>query len=249
MAVPGSRANDHGAGRAGDDYGASPVCQASDVLRDAARLDAAPSVDRSDWRAVLAARRPPRRVATDTKLVLLGTAGGAVANSDGMLVTVAPNALKQPALLDTLRGGDGYMRVPQTPLTAVTACASASIAFAEVAPQMLFDYPGYQRPRLMLWAAGDGGLQERAGRQGHRQGIRRREHDQRLRAAVQRQEERGRSTDQPRVHPRQRGATQTPWICAVCRVTTASSALKTTSRSTIRAYARRERTRSATRAR
>ena len=41
----------------------------------------------------------------------------------------------------------------------------------------------------------------------------------------------------------------TPWTCAVCRVTTASSALNTTSRSTIRAYARRRRTSSATRER
>ena len=35
------------------------------------------------------------------------------------------------------------MRVPQTPLNAVGACASSSIAFCEIAPQMVLDYPGY----------------------------------------------------------------------------------------------------------
>jgi 3-oxoacyl-[acyl-carrier-protein] synthase II len=68
-------------------------------------------------------------------------------------------SLKNPSLLDSLRGADGYMRVPQTPLTAVGACASSSIAFSEVAPQLLFDYPGYQRPKVMLWSAADAGLQ------------------------------------------------------------------------------------------
>jgi hypothetical protein len=72
-------------------------------------------------------------------------------------------ALKNPALLDSLRGLDNYMRVPQTPLTAVAACASATIAFAEVAPQMMFDYPGFQRPRLLLWCAADAGLQPHFG--------------------------------------------------------------------------------------
>ena len=47
--------------------------------------------------------------------------------------------------------------------------------------------------------------------------------------------------------PRHSGATQTPWTCAVCRVTTASSALKTTWPPTNFAYARRPRTRSVTR--
>lgn len=67
--------------------------------------------------------------------------------------------LKHPALLDSLRGQNGYMRVPQTPLAAVGACASASIAFAEVAPQLLFDHPGYERPKIMLWTAADAALQ------------------------------------------------------------------------------------------
>src|SRR5690606_23522611 len=64
-------------------------------------------------------------------------------------------SLRNPALLESLRSASGYMRVPQTPLTAVGACASSAIAFCELAPQMLFDYPGYARPRLALWTAAD----------------------------------------------------------------------------------------------
>ena len=64
-------------------------------------------------------------------------------------------SLKNPALLDSLRSADGYMRVPQTPLNTVGACASSSIAFSEIAPQLLLDYPGFQRPQLALWTAAD----------------------------------------------------------------------------------------------
>jgi 3-oxoacyl-[acyl-carrier-protein] synthase II len=64
-------------------------------------------------------------------------------------------SLKNPALLDSLKSPDGFMRVPQTPLNAVGACASSSIAFCEIAPQMLLDYPGYQRPQIALWTAAD----------------------------------------------------------------------------------------------
>jgi len=67
-------------------------------------------------------------------------------------------ALRNPALLESLRGPDGAMRVPQVPLAAVGACASASIAFAEAAPQLLFDHPGFVRPELLLWTAADAGL-------------------------------------------------------------------------------------------
>src|SRR5262249_14452353 len=45
-------------------------------------------------------------------------------------------SLKNPALLDSLKGPTGYMRVPQTPLLSIGACASSSIAFSELAPQM-----------------------------------------------------------------------------------------------------------------
>jgi hypothetical protein len=64
-------------------------------------------------------------------------------------------SLKNPALLDSLHGANGFMRVPQTPLTSVGACASSSIAFCEIAPQMVLDYPGYQKPLIALWTAAD----------------------------------------------------------------------------------------------
>ena len=64
-------------------------------------------------------------------------------------------SLRNPALLSSLRADNGYMRVPQTPLNTVGACASSSIALCELAPQMLFDYPGFHRPQLALWTAAD----------------------------------------------------------------------------------------------
>ena len=64
-------------------------------------------------------------------------------------------SLKNPALLDSLHSASGYMRVPQAPLNAVGACASSSIVFCEFAPQMVLDYPGYQRPQMTLWTAAD----------------------------------------------------------------------------------------------
>lgn len=70
-------------------------------------------------------------------------------------------SLKNPALLDSLRSAGGYMRVPQTPLNAVGACASSSIVFCEFAPQMVLDYPGYQRPTMTLWTAADAATRPR----------------------------------------------------------------------------------------
>lgn len=64
-------------------------------------------------------------------------------------------SLKHPELLDSLKSTNGYMRVPQTPLNAVGACASSSIVFCEFAPQMVLDYPGYERPVMTLWTAAD----------------------------------------------------------------------------------------------
>jgi 3-oxoacyl-[acyl-carrier-protein] synthase II len=66
---------------------------------------------------------------------------------------------KNPALLDSLRSGSGYMRVPQSPQLSVGACASALIGFSEFAPQMLFDYPGFRRPQVALWTAADAATQ------------------------------------------------------------------------------------------
>lgn len=70
-------------------------------------------------------------------------------------------SLKNPALLATLRAADNFMRVPQTPLNAVGACASSSIAFSEIAPQMVLDYPGYHRPQIALWTAADAATRPR----------------------------------------------------------------------------------------
>ena len=38
---------------------------------------------------------------------------------------------------------------------AAGACASAHVALADLAPQMLLDYPGYQKPELAIWCAAD----------------------------------------------------------------------------------------------
>ncbi|RDD81731.1 hypothetical protein DVJ77_11280 [Dyella tabacisoli] len=72
--------------------------------------------------------------------------------------------LKNPALRDSLRSDDpGYLRVPQTPMTAVGACASSLVALCDIAPQLLFDYPGFQRPKMVLLTAADASLQPRFG--------------------------------------------------------------------------------------
>jgi 3-oxoacyl-[acyl-carrier-protein] synthase II len=69
-------------------------------------------------------------------------------------------AVKNASYLDSLKSNDpGYKRVTQTPLVAVGACASSSIVFSEFAPQLLFDYPGYKRPEMVLWTAADAALQ------------------------------------------------------------------------------------------
>jgi 3-oxoacyl-[acyl-carrier-protein] synthase II len=70
-------------------------------------------------------------------------------------------SLKNPAILETLRGANGYMRVPQTPLNASGACASSSIVFCEFAPQMVLDYPGFQKPLMALWTAADAATRPR----------------------------------------------------------------------------------------
>jgi 3-oxoacyl-[acyl-carrier-protein] synthase II len=72
--------------------------------------------------------------------------------------------LKNPALRDSLHSDDpGYMRVPQTPMTAVGACASSLVALCDIAPQLLFDYPGFQRPKVVLLTAADAALQPQLG--------------------------------------------------------------------------------------
>ena len=92
-------------------------------------------------------------------------AGSLASHGPALIATMlAPSyslsrSLKNPALLDSLKSDNpGYLRVPQTPLTTVGACASSSIAFSEIAPQLLFEYPGYQRPQIALWTAADAAL-------------------------------------------------------------------------------------------
>ncbi|MET0325013.1 MAG: hypothetical protein ABW219_07320, partial [Ilumatobacteraceae bacterium] len=70
---------------------------------------------------------------------------------------------KNPALLDSLPGPSGYMRVPQTPLNSVGACASSLISLCELAPQMLIDLPGFHRPQIALWTAADAGTRPSMG--------------------------------------------------------------------------------------
>ena len=68
-------------------------------------------------------------------------------------------AVKSADYLQSLKSDEpGYQRVTQTPLVSTGACASSSIALCEVAPQLLFDYPGYRRPQVVLWTAADAAL-------------------------------------------------------------------------------------------
>jgi 3-oxoacyl-[acyl-carrier-protein] synthase II len=107
--------------------------------------------------------KPEREFGRDR--LALRLAGSLASHGPALLSTMlAPayslsRALKNPALLGTLRqAGSRYLRVPQAPMTSVGACASSLIGFCEFAPQMLLDYPGYQRPKLALWTAADAGL-------------------------------------------------------------------------------------------
>jgi len=68
--------------------------------------------------------------------------------------------MRNPALLYDLRQpGTVLRRVPQTPLTSMGACASATIALCEIASQMVLDYPGHVRPEVVLWTGADAVLQ------------------------------------------------------------------------------------------
>lgn len=85
----------------------------------------------------------------------LGSHGPALISA--MLAPSYPlsRSMKRPELLATLQGPDGFMRVPQAPVNAVGACAASLIALADVAPHMLFEYPGFRRPQMALWTAAD----------------------------------------------------------------------------------------------
>lgn len=85
----------------------------------------------------------------------LGSHGGALIST--MLAPSYPlsRTTKNPALLASLESSTGRMRVPQSPLNIVGACAASLIALSELAPQLLFAHPGRRRPQMVLWAAAD----------------------------------------------------------------------------------------------
>jgi 3-oxoacyl-[acyl-carrier-protein] synthase II len=70
-------------------------------------------------------------------------------------------ARKHPELLEALLcPGTPLCNVPQAPMVSSGACASALIALADIAPQLLHaSYPGSHAPELVLWTAADAGLQ------------------------------------------------------------------------------------------
>jgi hypothetical protein len=70
-------------------------------------------------------------------------------------------AKRRPEILDSLRSSStGLSNVPQAPLVQSGACASALLALAQIAPQLVAQaYPGAQTPALVLWTAADAALQ------------------------------------------------------------------------------------------
>jgi 3-oxoacyl-[acyl-carrier-protein] synthase II len=67
---------------------------------------------------------------------------------------------KNPAMMERLLcPGSALRNVPQAPMVVSGACASALIALADVAPQLInAAYPGSHAPQLVLWTAADAGL-------------------------------------------------------------------------------------------
>jgi len=67
---------------------------------------------------------------------------------------------RNPKLLDQLlSAGMPQRRVPQAPLVTNAACASALVSLCEIAPQIVCEYPGMLRPKVVLWTAADAPLQ------------------------------------------------------------------------------------------
>lgn len=119
-----------------------------------AAASAFPGVDA--WATLSTPGGPPVRDKFAARLASsLSSHGSALVST--MLAPSYPlnKATKQPDLLASLRASDGFMRVPQSPMNSVGACASSLIALADVAPQMLLDFPGLRKPRMVLWTAAD----------------------------------------------------------------------------------------------
>jgi 3-oxoacyl-[acyl-carrier-protein] synthase II len=89
----------------------------------------------------------------------LNTHGPALINA---LLSPAYNLTRVRQHSELLAGlileGSGLRNVPQAPLVVSGACASALLALADIAPQLLAD-PEDGGPRLVLWTAADAALQ------------------------------------------------------------------------------------------
>jgi 3-oxoacyl-[acyl-carrier-protein] synthase II len=115
----------------------------------------------SNWRYGMQPQNDPTNTQTKDKFAFR-LAGALASHGPGLVnCMLAPafnlsRVMRNPALLGSLRlDGQSARRVPQAPLTSMGACASSSIAFCEIAPQMVLDYPGHPRPDLVLWTAAD----------------------------------------------------------------------------------------------
>jgi hypothetical protein len=93
-------------------------------------------------------------------------AGSLASHGPALLSTMlAPSygisrVLNNPELLDSLWSkSTGYTRVPQVPLTITAACSSSLVAFTSIATSMVLDYPGLQKPQLVLWTSADNAVQ------------------------------------------------------------------------------------------
>ena len=66
---------------------------------------------------------------------------------------------RNPEILEQLRSQDSSLRrVPQAPLVAAAACASALVSFCDAASSALLAYPGHVPAEVLLWTAADAAL-------------------------------------------------------------------------------------------
>lgn len=89
----------------------------------------------------------------------LGTHGAALISTMLSPSFSLSRVRRNPELLTELRQkGTTMRRVPQAPLVTSAACASALVALSDAATAALFDYPGYDRSKILLWTAADAPL-------------------------------------------------------------------------------------------
>ena len=66
---------------------------------------------------------------------------------------------RKPEILEVLnQSSSSFKRVPQAPMVSSAACASALVGLADVATQMVSNYPGVVPPDCVVWTAADAGL-------------------------------------------------------------------------------------------